>query len=177
MLNKTILILVTIGLMILIPACKSQLKPAKHALQIGDAAPDFSLKDETGTVRKLSEFRGKNVAVYFYPKDQTPGCTAQACSIRDGFTDLKEADIYVLGISYDSPESHRRFKEKYHLNFPLLSDSDKSVSKLYNVSGLLMPDRVTFLIDGTGHIIQILHDVNVKDHAHEIINAFKVQQR
>lgn len=177
MYNKFILIMTTIGLILLIPACKSRSKSVKHTLQVGDMAPDFSLKDETKTTHTLSDYRGKNVAVYFYPKDQTPGCTAQACSLRDGFADLQQANIIVLGISYDSPESHRAFKEKYHLNFPLLSDSDKSVSKSYNVSGLLMPDRVTFLIDKTGHIIKILRHIDVKHHAQEIIDAFNAYQQ
>jgi peroxiredoxin Q/BCP len=170
--NKILLALAIIGLIAIIPACKSKSKPTKHTLQVGDMAPDFALQDETGIVRKLSDFKGQNVALYFYPKDQTPGCTAQACSIRDGFADLKKAGITVIGISYDSPESHRKFKEQHHLNFPLLSDADKSVSKAYNVSGILFPDRVTFLIDKTGRIVKILKDVNVKDHAHEIIAAF-----
>ena len=173
--NKIILGLTIIGLMAIIPACKWRSKPTKHTLHIGDMAPDFSLIDETGTTRKLSDFRGQNIALYFYPKDETPGCTAEACSIRDGLADLKNAGITVLGISYDSPESHRAFKEKHHLNFPLLSDSDKAVSKLYNVSGILFPDRVTFLIDKNGRVVKILKDVNVKDHAHEIIAAFNAQ--
>jgi len=172
--NKIFLILTIIGLIVLIAACKA--KRAKHPLQVGDIAPDFSLKDENEAIRTLSEFRGHNVALYFYPKDQTPGCTAQACSIRDGFTDLKEAGITVIGISYDLPKSHQKFKEKYHLNFPLLSDTDKRVSKLYNVSGIWFPDRVTFLINKKGRIVKILRDVSVKDHAREIIAAFSGQQ-
>lgn len=153
---------------------KNKKKRMNNKLKVGDKAPDFSLKDETGSMHKLSDLSGTNVALYFYPKDQTPGCTAQACSIRDGFVELKKAGIVVLGVSYDSPESHKKFKEKHQLNFPLLSDSDKSVSKLYNVSGYFMPDRVTFLIDKTGRIVKILKDVDVKDHAHEIIKAFNI---
>jgi peroxiredoxin Q/BCP len=174
MFNKVIVLAAIIGLAIIIPACskKKQQSAANAKLKVGDKAPDFALKDETGTIRTLAEFKDKNVALYFYPKDQTPGCTAQACSLRDGFSDLKNAGIVVLGISYDSPESHRKFKEKHHLNFTLLSDTDKEASRKYNVSGLLMPDRVTFLIDADGIVIKILKDVNVKDHAHEIIKAF-----
>ncbi len=151
--------------------CKAKL--TRSTLHVNDLAPDFALSDETGTMIKLSDLQGQNIALYFYPKDQTPNCTAQACSIRNGFSDLKKAGIIVLGISYDSPESHRAFKEKHHLNFPLLSDSDKAVSKLYHVSGFFFPDRATFLIDKTGRIVKILTNVNVKDHAQEIIDAFE----
>lgn len=172
MYDKIILTLAIIALIAIIPACRPKSKPIR-TLQIGDMAPDFSLHDETKTIRTLSEFRGQNIALYWYPKDQTPGCTAQACSLRDGFTDLKKAGITVLGISYDSPESHKGFKEKHHLNFPLLSDSDKAISQLYNVSGILFPDRVTFLIDKDGRIVKKLKNVDVKNHANEIIAAFK----
>lgn len=151
-------------------------RKATRQLSIGSLAPDFSLKDESETVHKLSDLRGTNVALYFYPKDQTPGCTAQACSIRDGFEELKKVGIVVLGVSYDSPASHKKFKEKHHLNFPLLSDSDKSVSKKYQVSGFLMPSRVTFLINKSGRIIKILKNVDVKNHATEIIDAFNSQK-
>lgn len=168
------LTLVSITSTIFIAAKKT--KKANRQLTVGSLAPNFSLKDESETVHTLSKLRGTNVALYFYPKDETPGCTAQACSIRDGFADLKKAGIVVLGVSYDSPASHKKFKEKHHLNFPLLSDSDKSVSKKYYVSGFLMPSRVTFLIDKSGRIIKILKNVDVKNHATEIIDAFNAQK-
>lgn len=147
------------------------------SLSIGDIAPDFKLRDETGTWRSLNEFRGNKVALYFYPKDDTPGCTKQACSLRDGYEDLQKANIIVLGISYDTPESHQKFIEKYALPFPLLSDEEKSVAKNYGSSwgilGNLIIKRQTYLLDEKGKILHILKNVNVSKHAQEIIYAFE----
>ena len=143
-----------------------------QAVQVGQKAPNFTLKDETGKLRSLSDMAGHKMVIYFYPKDDTPGCTKQACSIRDGFADLNQAGITVWGISYDSPESHKKFKEKYTLPFTLLSDYHKEVSKQYGVSGWFFPDRVTFLINQDGTIIDILKDINVREHAQQIITAF-----
>jgi len=146
-------------------------------LRVGDLAPDFKLPDETGKLRSLSEFRGNKVALYFYPKDDTPGCTRQACSIRDGYEDLQKAGIIILGISYDTPESHRKFKEKYQLPFTLLSDGEKHVTKKYGASwGLLggvVIKRQTFLLDLQGEIVHILKNVDVSRHAQEILQAYK----
>lgn len=100
-------------------------------LQPGIPAPDFSLQDHTGTVRTLSEFKGSYVVLYFYPKDDTPGCTKEACMIRDSYNDFETSGIVVLGVSKDSPESHVKFREKYELPFILLSDMDKSVINAY----------------------------------------------
>lgn len=139
---------------------------------VGYQAPDFTLRDQAGNFHTLSKMSGKKVVIYFYPKDDTPGCTKQACSLRDGFADLKAADITIWGISYDSPESHQEFKKKYALPFPLLSDADKSVSKLYDADGWFMPSRVTILIDKDGVVIDILKDIDVSSHADQIIKAF-----
>lgn len=146
-------------------------------LKIGDPAPSFRLKDETGQWRELSEFSGKKVAIYFYPKDNTPGCTSQACSFRDGYDSLQAAGIVVLGISYDSPESHRRFKEKHRLPFPLLSDEDKQVAKAYGAYEgwlrFLMPRRYTYLIDEEGRLVYIFKKVDVNRQAEEVLEAFR----
>lgn len=143
-------------------------------------APDFQLRDESGKLRTLQEFRGNKVALYFYPKDDSPGCTKQACSLRDGFQDLKEANIIILGISYDSPESHQKFKKKYNLPFLLLSDENRKVAKKYGSSwgilGDLLVKRQTYLIDEDGKIMKILKNVDVNQHAQEVINAFQVEQ-
>ena len=146
-------------------------------LKIGDPAPGFSLPDETGKLRQLSEFKGKKIALYFYPKDNTPGCTSQACSFRDGYQQLQDAGIVVLGVSYDSPESHRQFKEKHHLPFTLLSDQDKQVAKAYGAYGgllwFLTPRRYTYLIDEQGILVYIFKEVDVNRQAEEVLEIFK----
>lgn len=145
-------------------------------LKIGDPAPGFSLLDETGKLRQLSEFKGKKIALYFYPKDNSRGCTSQACSFRDGYQQLQENGITVLGLSYDSPESHRQFKEKHGLPFTLLSDGDKQVAKAYGAYGgllwFLMPKRYTYLIDEKGIVIHIFQKVDVNRQAEEVLEAF-----
>jgi peroxiredoxin Q/BCP len=145
------------------------------ALKVGSKAPDFTLSDETGTQYTLSAMKGNNVAIFFYPKADSfsVNCTAQACSIRKGSSALKDANITVWGISYDSPEKLKEFKKTNHLTFPLLSDASKKVSKLYHASGWFFPDRVTFLIDEEGTLVAILRDIEVSDHADQILKAFK----
>jgi len=152
-------------------------KAMKHQLAVGDMAPDFSLRDDNNTMRKLSDMRGHKVALYFYPKDQTPGCTAQACSIRDALGALTNEGITVWGISYDSVASHQKFREKYHLTFPLLSDSSKKVAGLYGVKGLLLAQRVTFLVDEDGIIVGIIRDIDVANHADQIHEGFAAAAR
>ncbi len=110
--------------------------------------------------------------MYFYPKDDTPGCTKEACSIRDNFALFEENNIIVFGISYDSPSSHKKFSEKYNLPFILLSDSAKSVATLYNSKGLFMAKRNTFLIDEEGKIFKIYKNVDVSTHTESILNDF-----
>lgn len=142
-------------------------------VEVGKRAPDFTLSDEQGNVQTLSMMQGEKVVLYFYPKDFTPGCTKQACSIRDGFTQLDQEGITVWGISSDSVQSHQKFKEKYQLPFILLSDEAKKVIKLYGAQGLLFTSRVTFLINEKGVVIAKLDDVDVEHHAQQIIDAFK----
>lgn len=141
-------------------------------LAVGDAAPDFTLLDEQGKTHTLSDYRGQKVVVYFYPKDDTPGCTKEACNFRDHFVEFNNRNIKILGISYDSAESHRRFKEKFDLPFTLLSDEDKKVAELYGSAGLFVPKRVTFLIDEEGRIVHIYEKVDVTTHGEEILKFF-----
>ncbi len=147
----------------------------------GDAAPEFSTRDAEGKEVKLSDFRGQKVVLYFYPKDDTPGCTKEACSFRDAFSDYEEKGIRVLGVSLDDEASHQAFASKYGLNFTLLSDTDHSVSDAYGVYGeqrwgdktYMGVARKTFLIDEEGKIKKVFDKVNVEQHADEVMEAFR----
>jgi peroxiredoxin Q/BCP len=141
-------------------------------LKVGDQAPDFTLLDQNEKEHTLSEYIGEYIVVYFYPKDDTPGCTKEACSIRDNIALFEESGIWVFGLSFDSPKSHKKFAEKHNLPFTLLSDSDKSVAKLYNSNGLLMAKRNTFLIDKDGKIFKIYKNVDVTIHTENILKDF-----
>jgi peroxiredoxin Q/BCP len=151
------------------------------ALSVGDMAPGFTLHDQNGKEVSLRDFRGKNVVVYFYPKAMTPGCTVQACEIRNSETDLRDAEIVVLGISADPVKSLKRFEEKEKLNFTLLSDPEKSVIKAYGVwgpkkfmgrefDGIL---RQSFFINKEGKIVHVMHKVDTKTHHADVLNFFK----
>lgn len=150
-------------------------------LKEGDAAPDFSTKDERGLPVRLSDLRGQRVVLYFYPKDDTPGCTKEACSFRDNFQEFKDAGIRVLGVSLDAEDSHQAFISKYNLPFTLLSDTDHSVSDAYGVYGeqswgdkkFMGVARKTFLIDEEGKIKKVFDKVNVEQHADEVMKAFE----
>jgi len=142
-------------------------------------APDFTLQDETGTTRKLSDYRGKDVVLYFYPKDDTPGCTAEACAFRDDYSDYEKASVVILGLSADSPKSHLKFKNKYHLPFTLLSDEDHKVCEQYGVwakkkmmgreyMGIL---RTTYLISKEGLVKKVFEEVKPAGHSKEILAA------
>lgn len=142
-------------------------------LIIGDQAPDFSLPDENGQMHTLSQYLGQKVMVYFYPKDETPGCTKEACGIRDLYSQFNDNKIVVLGVSYDNSASHKKFKIKHNLPFHLLTDGDKSVSKLYGAGGMFFPSRKTYLIDEDGILLKIYEQVNVINHAEEILLYFE----
>jgi peroxiredoxin Q/BCP len=142
----------------------------------GQAAPNFTLQDQDGTEHTLSSYRGKKIVIYFYPKDDTPGCTKEACGIRDAYDDFINQDIVVFGISYDSAEAHQGFIKKYNLPFNLLSDSDKSISRLYGTAGTFFPMRKTFLIDENGRIKKIYSKVSVVGHGHEILRDFSISK-
>jgi len=144
-------------------------------------APDFELPDETGTPRRLSDYRGKPVVLYFYPKDDTPGCTKEACSFRDDYSEYEKAGVVILGISPDSPKSHAKFKEKYNLPFTLLADEEHRVCELYGAwgrkkfmgreyDGVL---RTTYLIGLDGTILKVFPDVKPEGHSQEVLAALE----
>lgn len=141
-------------------------------LSVGNPAPDFTLQDSDGNSYSLSSYTEKNpVIIYFYPKAGTPGCTKQACGIRDSFSKFKENDIVVLGISVDSKESIKEFIKDNNLNFPLLSDENKEVSKAYGVlNNIGVDSRITFIVDKQGNIANILRDVDVETHANDVFD-------
>jgi peroxiredoxin Q/BCP len=150
-------------------------------LKEGDAAPEFATRDAEGREVKLSDFRGQKVVLYFYPKDDTPGCTKEACSFRDASSDYEEKGIKVLGVSLDDEASHQAFASKYSLPFTLLSDTDHKVSEAYGVYGeqrwgdktYMGVARKTFLIDEEGKIKKVFDKVNVEQHADEVMQAFQ----
>ena len=146
----------------------------------GDAAPDFEARDAEGNAVRLSDLRGRKVVLYFYPKDDTPGCTKEACSFRDGFAEFKRRGIEVLGVSTDDEKSHRKFAEKYSLPFKLLADTEHRVADLYGVYGekqfagrkYMGVNRVTFLIGEDGRVVKVFDKVKVDEHADEVLKAF-----
>lgn len=146
-------------------------------LHKGDKAPDFEGKDQDGNIVRLSDYRGKKVVVYFYPKDNTPGCTAQACNLRDNYPQLQQAGYEIIGISTDSESSHQKFKEKQQLPYTLIADEDKSIHEKYDVwkeksmygRKYMGTMRTTFLIDENGNIEEIITKVKTKDHTNQII--------
>lgn len=137
------------------------------ALKAGDKIPDFTAKNQHGILFKWSEQQAKPTVIYFYPKDDTPGCTAQACSFRDQYEDFKDLGAEVIGVSSDSEKSHVKFAEKYNLPFVLLSDKDKSLRKLFgvptNLLGLI-PGRVTYVIDKDGIIVSVFNSMKATTH-------------
>lgn len=147
----------------------------------GQKAPEFTLPDSNGTPVRLKDFRGKNVVLYFYPKDLTPGCTKEACSFNEALAALRKRGAVVLGVSADSVESHRKFADKYGLQFPLLSDSAKDVIKAYGVwqkkslygRSFMGIVRTTFVIDEKGKIRAIVPKVKVEGHAEEILKILE----
>lgn len=147
------------------------------SLQVGDRAPDFSLTSATGESVSLADFRGKKpVVLYFYPKDDTPGCTAESCAFRDSYQVFQDMGAEVIGISGDSVDSHRKFAEKYQLPFILLSDSQNTVRKQFGVPATLfvLPGRVTYVIDKEGIIRHIFNSMmDFKAHVEEALNTLK----
>lgn len=146
----------------------------------GTAAPAFKTTDANGETVNLKDFRGKKVALYFYPKDDTPGCTKEACSFRDAFSKFKKQGITILGVSPDSEKSHQKFTAKYKLPFTLLADTDHSIADAYGVYGekkfmgrtYMGIHRTTFLIDEKGKIKKVFEKVKPEDHADEVLEAF-----
>ncbi|MEH1781476.1 MAG: peroxiredoxin [Nostoc sp.] len=140
-------------------------------LAVGTDAPAFTAKDTNGNTVSLSDFAGKTVVLYFYPKDDTPGCTKQACSFRDAQPQYQGKDIVVLGVSADDEVSHQAFTQKYNLNFPLLADSEKSLIKAFDVDGGGYAKRVTYVIDPNGKITHVDASVNTTTHASDVLTA------
>lgn len=147
------------------------------SLEIGQKAPDFEAKIQDGTTIKLSDYQGKKVVLYFYPKDNTPGCTAQSCDLRDNYDMLLKQGYVVLGVSQDSEKSHIKFKEKFKLPFDLISDPDHTVHNLYGTWALkklygreyMGTVRTTFVIDEKGVVQEIISKVNTKTHTVQIV--------
>ena len=146
-------------------------------LNPGMKAPDFNLPDDTGALRSLRDFRGSKVILYFYPKDDTPGCTTESCNFRDDYSAYSEAGLVILGVSPDSVKSHKKFIEKFNLPFPLLADVDHTMSEAYGVwakkkfmgkeyMGVL---RTTFLIDEKGMVTHVFENVKPAEHSAEIL--------
>ncbi|MFH1523453.1 MAG: thioredoxin-dependent thiol peroxidase [Chloroflexota bacterium] len=151
------------------------------SISSGIQAPDFSLLDENNIPRRLSDYRGRPVVLYFYPKDDTPGCTTEACNFRDDYSAYINADVVILGVSPDSIQSHTKFKEKNSLPFPLLADDGHKVCDQYGVwgpkkfmgreyEGVL---RTTFLIDSNGRIAKVFENVKPPEHSGEVLAALK----
>jgi thioredoxin-dependent peroxiredoxin len=151
------------------------------SLKVGDMAPDFTLTTDGGGSISLKELKGKTVVLYFYPRDDTPGCTAEACAFRDSLPDFSKVKAEVVGISRDSVGSHDKFKRKFKLPFPLASDEDGKVTEAYGVwveksmygKKYMGIERATFLIDGKGVILDIWRKVKVDGHTDEVLKAAK----
>lgn len=147
----------------------------------GIPAPDFDLLDDTNTARRLSDYRGKPVVLYFYPADDTPGCTKEACNFRDNYSAYEESGVIILGVSPDSPASHAKFKAKFNLPFPLLADEGHKICDTYGVwgpkkfmgksyEGVL---RTTFLIDAQGNIAHVFEGVRPSEHSAEVLDVLR----
>jgi peroxiredoxin Q/BCP len=150
------------------------MRPAK-----GDPAPDFSGRTTDGSTVRLQDYRGKKLVMYFYPMDDTPGCTAQACSLRDHNAEIAAKGAAILGVSAQDEASHRKFTKKHRLNFPLLADTDRSVAKSYGVMGsgvfgiarglIGLAERVTFIVDEKGKIAAVIDDPDTANHAEQVL--------
>ena len=143
-------------------------------------APDFAAKDANGEIVRLKDLRGQNVVLYFYPRDDTPGCTKEACSFRDAFAQFKRRNIRILGVSVDSEASHSKFTAKYKLPFTLIADPDHAIADAYGVYGekkfmgrtYMGVKRITYLIDEKGKIKKVFEKVKPEEHAQEVLDAF-----
>ena len=150
-------------------------------IKLNAPAPTFSLEDQDGKIHSLEQYAGKKVLLYFYPKDDTPGCTTEACNFRDNYKALSKAGLVVLGVSKDSVKSHKKFAEKFELPFPLLSDSDGKVCEAYDVwrkkkfmgREYMGIERMSFLIDEKGNIAKIYESVKPKEHTQEVAEDVK----
>ena len=150
-------------------------------LKVGNKAPKFELPDQDGKLHKLSDYLGKKVLIYFYPKDDTPGCTTEACNFRDNFADMSKMGLVVLGVSKDSVKSHKKFADKYDLNFPILSDESTEMIKDYGAWRLkkfmgreyMGIERMSVLVDEDGKVAKIYESVKPADHTQEVMGDVK----
>ncbi|MFP3853931.1 MAG: thioredoxin-dependent thiol peroxidase [Anaerolineales bacterium] len=150
--------------------------------QVGEPAPPFELPNEQGEMVSLNDFKGKAFILYFYPKDDTPGCTKEACAFRDDYSAYERAAVEIVGVSADSPESHQKFKEKYDLPFTLLADEGKEICKRYGVLGkkkmfgkeFMGINRTTFVIDEEGKISHVFENVKPASHSQELLGALGI---
>jgi thioredoxin-dependent peroxiredoxin len=152
-----------------------------QTLKVGEAAPEFRLPDQDGKLHSLQDYRGKWIALYFYPKDQTPGCTTQACEFRDNIFAFKDAGAVILGVSVDDVASHKQFATKHGLPFPLLADASKEVAKKYGVlksylGTMELAKRDTFIIDPEGRVLKHYADVDPKGHSKAVLADIKTLQ-
>ncbi len=146
----------------------------QQQLTVGVSAPNFTLADQDGKSHTLSDYKGKNVVLYFYPKNDTPGCTKEACAFRDDLAVFNNLNTVILGASVDDSESHKKFTDRYELNFTLLADVEKKVSESYGTLSIIgISKRQTFLIDKEGVIRHIYRDVNIEEHSKEIAEFIK----
>jgi len=170
--NKLVVLLVISFVIFAIHTVRSQSKP----LKVGDAIPSFALKDQNGNDFNIDTYRGKKIMViYFYPKDDTPGCTKEACSFRDTYESFTDLDVLVIGISADNIASHKKFEEKYKLPFTLLADVTNTVRKQFGVSKDLMvlPGRVTFVVNKQGVISSIFNNLKAEQHVEKSLEIIK----
>lgn len=149
-------------------------RPRAELLQRGAAAPDFTLPDSSGELRSLAQFQGAWLLLYFYPKDDTPGCTKEACAFRDGYVELRQRGVQVVGVNTDDSTSHQAFAKKYQLPFPLLSDVDGKTAERYGALWSLGPVRIakrhSFLIDAAGNIVRIYRSVDPDTHYRQVLD-------
>lgn len=171
---KILLLIIAVAALVFLISKQSQ---AANVPKSGDIAPAFRLTDQNGEIKKLSDFSGRWVVLYFYPKDDTPGCTKEACAFRDDLASLEKLGAKVVGISVDDSDSHAKFAAKYHLPFPLLADEDGKVAESYgalaNLFVVKIAKRYTFLIDPKGKISKVYLSVDTSRHSQEIVDDLK----
>lgn len=167
-------VLVALSMVLTGCAIAQKVKP----FEIGDLMTDITLRDQDGKPQLLTSFKGNRLVIYFYPKDSTPGCTKQACSLRDSYEVFRKNKIHVIGINYESPAHHKAFKKKYKLPFMLLSDPDKQVAKKFGAYGgwarWFFPRRMTILVDEHGVITDIIQNVDVTTHTRAVLEKLGI---
>lgn len=171
---KMYILFISISIMIILSFFMlSGFRNPSNYIKVGEKAPLFELFDQDKELFSLKDYNGKKMVIYFFPKAFTPGWTKQACGFRDQYSVYRENNIEIIGISYDVRETQKSFSEKHKLNFRVLSDSKKEVSKLYGVDTYFFPKRVTFLIDENGIVFDVIDDMSLGDYAENIIQIFK----